>query len=79
MKIYQTLKITLLPTTNNKGTRVKITSLNNGKSKILPYDYKFNNIRGIALKYLWVKDIEVYAISEMANYYLFLIDNNIEI
>ena len=44
--------------TNTKGSRVKIKDLRFNKSKIINYDYKYNNIYDTANDYLnkiWIK------------------------
>lgn len=41
-------KAKYLSPTNYKGSRVKLTNLYSGESKIYPYNYKYNNIQEIA-------------------------------
>jgi len=41
-----------LPATNTKGTRVKITEAESQISWAIPYNYKFNSSKDIALDYL---------------------------
>lgn len=45
-------KIKKLSATNNKGTRIKITDLNNLNNITIPYNYKFNNIFDISRDYI---------------------------
>lgn len=45
-------KAKLLPATNTKGTRVKITNINSGVTKIEPYRYEFSNLNEIATYYV---------------------------
>lgn len=56
-------KAKYLAPTNTKGSRIKLTNLNNGKVIIYPYDYQFNNVHDQAiarienvLTYLSVKE-----------------------
>ena len=69
-------KAKYLGPTNYKGSRVKLTNLYGGDSKIYPYNYKYNNIQDMAidiieneLTYLKVTDYfydkqEVYLIAK---------------
>lgn len=69
-------KVKYLGPTNHKGSRIKLTNLSGGMSKIYPYNYKYNNIQDMAidiieneLTYLKVKDYfydkqEVYLIAK---------------
>ena len=58
MENLRGFEIICLSPTNIKGTRVKIKDLRFNKTKIISYDYSFNNIKEIALKYLnkWLVD-----------------------
>ena len=42
----------MLPATNTKGTRIKITEAASQISWTIPYNYKFNSAKDIALNYL---------------------------
>ena len=44
--------IKTLAATNTKGTRVKITEAASQISWAIPYNYKFNNSKDVALNYL---------------------------
>jgi len=46
------IKVKFLGATNTKGERVKITSTRHNKSKIISYDYTFNNALEVAKDYL---------------------------
>lgn len=46
------IKVKFLGATNTKGERVKITSTRHNKSKIISYDYQFNNALQVAMYYL---------------------------
>lgn len=46
------IKVKFLGATNTKGERVKITSTRHNKSKIISYDYSFNNALEVAKNYL---------------------------
>ena len=59
IKPFRTFEIKYLRTTNTKGPRVRIKDLNNNKTKIISYDYEFNNIWEIAIKYLNSKNIKI--------------------
>lgn len=48
-KIY---KAKILPATNNKGTRVKITNVETGIFKIEPYRYEFSNLKELVSYYI---------------------------
>lgn len=48
-KIY---KIKTLAPTNYKGTRIKITNLNNKNNITIPYNYKYNNSLDMARNYI---------------------------
>ena len=45
-------KAKYLSPTDYKGARIKITNLDNLESKIIPYDYRFNNAKEIAIHYI---------------------------
>lgn len=46
------IKVKYLPATSYKGTRVKLTSTRHNESKIIPFDYKFDNALEVAKDYL---------------------------
>ena len=46
------IKVKFLGATNTKGERVKITSTRHNNSKIISYDYKFDNALEVAKDYL---------------------------
>tara|TARA_R110000868_G_scaffold245389_1_gene501894 strand:+ start:120 stop:341 length:222 start_codon:yes stop_codon:yes gene_type:complete len=50
MKIIYIIKT--LPATDTKGTRIKITEAESQLSWAIPYNYKFNNSKDVALDYL---------------------------
>ena len=53
MKRVTTYKVKYLPTTNTKGSRVKITNITDTTDNVtLPYDYSLNGPADIAVAYL---------------------------
>ena len=46
------IKVKFLGATNTKGERVKITSTRHNQSKVISYDYQFNNALEVAKDYL---------------------------
>lgn len=48
-KVY---KAKLLPATNTKGTRIKITNVETGVTKIEPYRYEFDSGKELAIYYI---------------------------
>ena len=46
------IKVKYISATDYKGTRVKLTSTRHNKSKIIPFDYKFNNAMEVAKDYI---------------------------
>ena len=51
MKHLHLIKVKYLSATDFKGTRVKLTSTRHNKSKIIPFDYKFDNALEVAKDY----------------------------
>ena len=52
-------KVKYLGATDFKGSRVKIIDLRHLKSTTIPYNYKYDNIRDIAIDYLLSKNIKI--------------------
>jgi hypothetical protein len=52
MKHLHLIKVKYISATDFKGTRVKLTSTRHNKSKIIPFDYKFNNAMEVAKDYI---------------------------
>jgi len=52
MKHLHLIKVEYLGATETKGARVKITSTRHNKSKVIPFDYRFDNALGVAKDYL---------------------------
>lgn len=52
MKNLHLIKVKYQPSTTYKGARVRITSTRHNKSKVIPFDYKFNNALEVAKDYL---------------------------
>ena len=46
------IKVKYISATDHKGTRVRITSTRHNKSKIIPFDYRFDNALEVAKDYL---------------------------
>tara|TARA_R110000851_G_scaffold304247_1_gene462045 strand:+ start:888 stop:1202 length:315 start_codon:yes stop_codon:yes gene_type:complete len=77
---YRKFNISVLPPTNEKGTRVKITEpkrYNNDKNQsvILSYDYEIGNIGQQGLNYLIEKGFKPIARCSEYKYYTILCDN----
>ena len=53
------IEIKYLAPTNYKGSRVKIYDTRHEVSKIISYDYSYNNARDIGIEYLLKKGIEI--------------------
>jgi maltose-binding protein MalE len=67
--------ITFLSPTNSRGARVKIEDLRHNKKVIISYDYEFNNIKDIALKFLEEKGIKINFSLETKKSYILLTDD----
>ena len=52
MKHLHLIKVKYLSATDHKGARVRITSTRHNKSKIIPFDFRFNNALEVAKDYL---------------------------
>ena len=52
MKHLHLIKVKYISATDFKGARVKLTSTRHNKSKIIPFDYKFNNAMEVAKDYI---------------------------
>jgi hypothetical protein len=59
LKHYHGLQAKFIPATNTKGSRVKIISLRHNKSKIISYDYKYDNTKEIAVAYLEAQGVKI--------------------
>lgn len=70
MEKLHALQVTFLGATNTKGSRVKIKSERFNKSKIISYNYEFNNIYDIAKDYLEKNGFEIIGLSEFKNSYI---------
>jgi hypothetical protein len=68
-------EITFIQVTNNRGARVKIKDMRHVKTKIIPFDYEYNNIKDMALKYLESKGIKCLYSCESNKGYILLSDN----
>ena len=68
------IKVKYLGPTNNLGTRVKLTQLNNNKSKVFNYDYNIGSVLEQACIFLdncnFVKSYNVIIDNTQQNYYL---------
>ena len=53
------IEIKYLAPTNYKGSRVKIYDTRHEISKIISYDYSYNNARDIGIEYLLKRGIEI--------------------
>lgn len=53
------IEIKYLSPTNYKGSRVKINDTRHKVSKIISYDYSYNNARDIGIEYLLKRGIEI--------------------
>tara|TARA_R100001129_G_scaffold164936_1_gene131316 strand:- start:342 stop:647 length:306 start_codon:yes stop_codon:yes gene_type:complete len=53
------IEIKYLAPTNYKGSRVKIYDTRHEVSKIISYDYSYNNARDIGIEYLLKRGIEI--------------------
>ena len=52
MKHLHLIKVKYLSATNHRGARVRITSTRHDKSKVIPFDYRFDNAIEVAKDYL---------------------------
>lgn len=52
MKNIITYKAKFLPATNYKGARISVTNNVTEKRKIIPYNYKYNNIKEAVIEYI---------------------------
>ncbi len=59
MTNFHIFKISYIGATNNKGSRIKIHSERFKKSRIISYNYQFNNTLDGALDYLTKKGFEI--------------------
>ena len=82
MKNYRIIEIsylgaTYLGATNSKKQRVKIKETTNGinETKIIPLNYKFDNIRDQAIEYLTNIGINIVATASTDNKYILLSDS----
>jgi len=70
-------RISTLPATNTKGTRVKIECIETGWKKIIPYDYGFKsalNIGGYFLLGLYPDAKVTYFMGHKKGFYILLTD-----
>ncbi len=49
---YKTIRATLKPATNTNGTRISLYDNRLNQRKTIPYNYKYNSILDIVIKYL---------------------------
>ena len=49
---YHLIVVSYLGATNNRGSRIKLTSMRFGDSVLLSYDYSFNQAKDQAIQYL---------------------------
>ena len=61
------VKVKYLGATDTKGSRIKITQLNNSKSVVLPYNYKYDTLAQIE---------RIFESLEMVKSYRVIIDKN---
>ena len=59
------IKVKYIAATDFQGARVKLTSTRHNKSKIIPFDYQFNNAMRVAINYI-KKDLK-YTIKATCN------------
>ena len=52
MKHLHLIKVKYLSATDHRGSRVRITSTRHNKSKVIPFDCKFDNALEVAKEYI---------------------------
>ena len=49
---FKTIRVTLKPATNTNGTRISLYDSRLNQRKTIPYNYKYNSILEMVIKYL---------------------------
>lgn len=75
MNNLKSYEIKFLGATNTRGNRVKIIDILRNESKIIEWDYNFNNSLDIASNFFKDKNINIVACTELKNSYIILTDN----
>jgi len=80
MENLRGFEVVFLGATNSRGARVRIIDTRFNKTKIISYDYEFNNVGDIAEKFLKGIGIECLFKCELQKGYMLLTKNfNIQI
>lgn len=65
-------KVTSLPATNSRGSRIKIQSIYTNETVVIPFEYEYNSLNDAAINYLEKKGIEVLSLANHKKYTILL-------
>ncbi len=74
-KNFHAVSVKFLPATNTRGARVKLYSGRFKDSKIIPYNYQYNNIADLAIDWLKDKGQKVMGQAEYNNSDIIMLDS----